>query len=140
MGRGENVRDWLYVEDHCRAIDLIIHAALADPKIIGQTFCVGGDSQKTNLQVTTSLLKLFGKDRSWIQPISHRLGHDAKYAIDSSKIKTRLSWSPRVTFAAGLAQTVAWYRQNVSWWKPLTNGRPNIDPRNQTKLAVNSLE
>ncbi|MEK9148312.1 MAG: dTDP-glucose 4,6-dehydratase [Patescibacteria group bacterium] len=134
MGKGENIRDWCYVLDHCRAIDLIIHAALKDPKIIGETFCVGGNSERTNLEVTKAILKLLGKDETWIEPIPHRLGHDARYAIDSSKIKKMLGWEPEATFEESLAETVKWFRENEWWWRPLKEGRPLIDPEVQRKL------
>lgn len=134
MGKGENVRDWIHVDDHCSAVDLIIHSALENSSLIGQTFCVGGNSERTNYQVTMKLLELFGKDESWIEPIEHRLGHDARYAIDSSKIKKILGWEPKHTFEDGLAKTVEWYRDNEWWWKPLKEGRPLIDPSEQRKL------
>ncbi len=119
MGQGENVRDWCYVLDHCRAIDLIIHAALKDKKITGETFCVGGKSERTNLEVTRTILKLLGKDESWIEPIPHRLGHDERYAISTKKIEKMLGWKPKYSFEESLAETVAWYQQNQSWWRPL---------------------
>src|SRR5258708_1028702 len=92
MGNGENVRDWIHVEDHCIAIGMIIEAVLDGKEIVGETFCVGGNSERTNLQVTQTLLEATGKDSSWVEPVSHRLGHDARYAIDSSKIKMVLGW------------------------------------------------
>ncbi len=137
MGKGENVRDWIHVLDHAGAIDMIIHAALKDPNIIGQTFCVGGNSERTNLQVTMELLKILGKDESWIEPIEHRLGHDSRYAIDSSKIKKVLGWEPQFTFEEWLPKTVEWYKNNEWWWKPLKEGRPLIDPADQKKLNKN---
>ncbi len=134
MGKGENVRDWIYVLDHARAIDTIIHAALKDPKIIGQTFCVGGNSERTNLQVTLAILRLMGKDKSWVELIEHRLGHDSRYAIDSSKIKKVLGWQPQYKFEDWLVKTVQWYQDNAWWWKPLREGRPIVDPIAQKKL------
>lgn len=134
MGKGENVRDWIHVEDHCQAIDLIIHAALKDPKIIGETFCVGGNSERTNLQVTLEVLKLLGKDKNWITPVEHRLGHDARYAIDSSKMKKVFGWKPQFSFEEWLPKTVEWYKTNTWWWKPLKEGRPLIDPKQQKEL------
>lgn len=136
MGKGENIRDWIYVEDHCRAIDTIIQAALKNPEIIGQTFCVGGNAERTNLQVTQALLKLLGKDASWIEPIPHRLGHDARYAIDSSKIKSLLGWSPQYQFETWLKKTVEWYKENEWWWRPLKENRPIVDPQVQHKLLI----
>lgn len=134
MGKGENIRDWIHVLDHARAVDMIIHAALKDEKIIGQTFCVGGNSERTNLQVTMAVLKQLGKDKSWITPIEHRLGHDARYAIDSSKIKKILGWTPQYTFEEWLPKTVEWYKNNEWWWKSLKENRPLVDPEQQKKL------
>lgn len=113
-GKGLNVRDWLYVEDHCRAIDLIIKKGR-----LGETYCVGGDSEKNNLEIAQAILKSFGKDESWIDYVEDRKGHDLRYAIDFSKIKEELGWQPTVDFAAGLEQTLNWYRQNENWWKKL---------------------
>jgi len=138
MGKGENVRDWIYVLDHCRAIDVVIHAALKDSKIVGQTFCVGGNSQRTNLQVTLEILRLMGKDKSWIQPVEHRLGHDARYAVDSSKIQRVLGWKPQYKFEKWLEKTVNWYKDNEWWWRSLKENRPIIDPAVQKKLLVKS--
>lgn len=137
MGKGENVRDWIHILDHARAVDMIIHAAIKDKKIIGQTFCVGGNSERTNLQVTMELLKILGKDESSIEPIEHRLGHDARYAIDSSKIKKMLGWEPQFTFEQWFPKTVEWYKNNEWWWRPLKEGRPLIDPADQKKLSKN---
>lgn len=126
MGKGENVRDWCYVLDHCRAIDLIIHAALKNDKIIGETFCVGGNSERTNREVTHEILKLLGKDQSWIEPIPHRLGHDERYAINSTKIKKLLGWQPQYSFEEALANTVTWYEQNHAWWRPLKEASEDL--------------
>lgn len=126
MGKGENIRDWIHVSDHCLAIDLIIHSALKDKSVIGQTFCVGGNAEKSNLQVTEEILRLLGKGKSWIQPIEHRLGHDARYAIDSSKIRRKLGWKPKYNFEQGLAETVKWYKNNEWWWKPLKTRAESI--------------
>ena len=134
MGKGENVRDWCYVLDHCRAIDLIIHSALKDSTLIGETFCVGGNSERTNYQVTQEILKILKKDESWIEHIEHRLGHDARYAIDSTKIKEVLGWEPSHSFEEWLPKTVKWYQESEWWWRPLKEGRPLIDPEVQRKL------
>ncbi len=128
MGNGENVRDWCYVEDHCSAMDLVINGALKDQKIIGETFCVGGDSEKSNIEITNILLEIFEMDNSWIEKIHHRLGHDERYAIDSSKIKKMLGWEPGNKLEDRLAETVQWYKDNERWWKPLKERRPVIDP------------
>ncbi len=133
MGKGENVRDWCYVLDHCEAIDIIIHAALEDSQIIGQTFCVGGNAERTNREVTNQILKFLGKDESWIEPIPHRLGHDERYSIDTTKMKRFFGWQPRYTFEEALAQTIDWYKENSWWWRPLIKGRPRIDPQYQKR-------
>ena len=134
MGKGENVRDWIHVFDHAQAVDLIIHAALKKPQVIGETFCVGGNSERTNYQVTQEILKILKKDESWIEHIEHRLGHDARYAIDSTKIKEVLGWEPSHSFEEWLPKTVKWYQENEWWWRPLKEGRPLIDPEVQRKL------
>ncbi len=134
MGKGENVRDWIYVLDHCSAIDTIIHAALDDPKLIGETFCVGGESERSNLQVTKAILKLMKKDDSMVEHIEHRLGHDMRYAIDNSKIKKVLGWKPKYKFEDWLTETVEWYIDNGWWWRPLKEGRPIVDPSEQRKI------
>lgn len=121
MGKGENIRDWCYVIDHCRAIDMVIRGALKDPGLLGQTFCVGGNAELTNYQVTRAILKHLGKDESWIEPVPDRLGHDNRYAIDTGKIKKILGWQPEYSFTFGLAETIEWYKSHESWWKPLTD-------------------
>ena len=115
-GDGMNVRDWLYVEDHCTAIDKIIR----DGKI-GETYCIGGDSEKTNKEITYKILELMGKDESSIEFIKDRPGHDKRYAIDFSKIKNELGWKPKVNFEEGLKKTVEWYKNNKGWWKKIIN-------------------
>lgn len=119
MGKGENVRDWIYVEDHCRAIDMIIKTALNDNKIVGETFCVGADEERTNMEITNAILDYFGKNEDWIEHIPHRLGHDMRYAIDSSKIRHGLGWKPLFTFDEWLPKTIQWYESNSDWWKSL---------------------
>ncbi len=116
-GDGMQVRDWLFVEDHCRAIDLILRQGKS-----GETYCVGGASERTNLDVITSLLKILKKDESSIEYVTDRLGHDRRYAIDFSKIKNELGWQPEVTFEEGLLQTVEWFVANRSWWERILSG------------------
>ncbi len=140
MGRGENVRDWIHVIDHCSAIDKVVHTALKDGAVVGETFCVGGNSERSNRQVTDQLLGLFGKDDTWIEPIPHRLGHDARYAIASGKIQKMLGWQPEFDFETWLAKTVDWYRENEWWWMPLKEGRPIVDPEAQLKLTSKGKE
>lgn len=113
-GQGLNVRDWLFVEDHCRAIDLIIRKGK-----IGETYCVGGDSEKSNIEIAKSILKSFGKDENWIEFVEDRKGHDLRYAIDFSKINKELGWKPTTDFETGLEKTLQWYRDNEDWWKKL---------------------
>jgi dTDP-glucose 4,6-dehydratase len=116
-GDGLNVRDWLYVEDHCSAIDLIIHKGR-----IGETYCVGGNSEKTNKEITYKILELMGKDESSIEFVKDRPGHDKRYAIDFSKIKNELDWEPSVTFEEGMQKTIEWYKNNEAWWKNIKSG------------------
>jgi dTDP-glucose 4,6-dehydratase len=130
MGKGENIRDWIHVEDHCSGIALIIKKALKNKELLGQRFCIGGDAERTNFQVTQELLKLLGKDEDSIQYVDHRLGHDQRYAIDSSKMK-KLGWNPKYTFEKGIAKTVSWYKTNSWWWLPLKKGRPVVDANHQ---------
>ena len=113
-GDGLYRRDWLYVEDHCEALDKIIHAGVP-----GETYCIGGDCEKTNLEITDAILKLLGKDESYIEHVPDRPGHDRRYAIDFAKIKQELKWAPRTSFAEGMKKTVEWYKKNERWWKPL---------------------
>jgi len=116
-GDGKNVRDWLYVEDHCKAIDLIIHQGK-----IGETYCIGGNAEKTNLEVAGKLLELMGKTESEIEYVKDRPGHDVRYAIDFSKINQELGWEPEVSFDEGMKKTVEWYKENEEWWKTVKDG------------------
>lgn len=120
MGRGENVRDWIYVEDHNRAVDIILQKGS-----VGETYCIGGE-EKTNLEVTKILLVLLGKGEEYIEYVEHRLGHDFRYAIDATKVKS-LGWIPEKSFEERIKETVDWYKENEWWWKPLKQGRPNVD-------------
>ncbi len=116
-GDGAQVRDWLYVEDHARAIALI----LAKGKI-GETYCVGGNGEQENIWIVKKLLELLGKDESRIEYVKDRPGHDRRYAINFSKIKNELGWEPMVTLEEGLAKTVAWFKANEAWWKRVKSG------------------
>jgi len=116
-GDGMNVRDWLFVSDHCSAIDAILHNGK-----IGETYCVGGNAEKTNKEITYKILELMGKDESSIEFAQDRPGHDKRYAIDFSKIKNELGWEPSVSFEDGLQKTVEWYKNNQDWWKEIKNG------------------
>ncbi len=112
-GDGMNVRDWLYVEDHCRGIDLVLRAGIR-----GEAYNLGADQERTNLEVTRRILALLGKGEDLIEPVADRPGHDRRYSLDSAKAKA-LGWTPRVGFEEGLERTVTWYRQNEAWWRRL---------------------
>lgn len=109
-GDGLNVRDWLYVLDHCRAIDMIL-----DGGRVGEVYNIGGHEERTNLDITQTLLKFFGKSDDLIFYVDDRLAHDRRYAIDPSKIEHELGWKPSVTFEAGIAKTFAWYEAHHAW-------------------------
>jgi len=115
-GDGMQVRDWLYVEDHCRAIDLIVH----NEKTVGETFCVGGLTKDIpNIQVVKKILKIMGKSEEDIEYVKDRPGHDRRYSVNWSKIKKTLGWEPKYDFDTWLEKTVKWYQNNTNWWKPL---------------------
>lgn len=111
-GDGKNVRDWIYVKDHCRAIDLILHKGK-----IGEVYNVGGNSEKSNLEVVKTILNILGKGEDLIEFVPDRLGHDRRYAINNHKIETELGFKREVTFEQGIEQTVNWYLNNDKWWK-----------------------
>ncbi len=114
-GDGKYVRDWLYVEDHCRAIDIVLKKGK-----VGETYLVGGLTEDiNNLEVAKRLLKIFGKDESLLKFVKDRPGHDRRYAVDWTKIKKELGWKPLFSFDEYLEKTVDWYRENGWWWKPL---------------------
>ncbi len=115
-GEGLQVRDWLYVTDHCRAIDKILQKGRA-----GETYCVGGDNQPTNLEIVQTLLRILGKDESMIEFVTDRPGHDFRYDIDYAKINRELNWSPSVSLEEGLEKTVNWFKENVVWWDKILN-------------------
>ncbi|GAB4200927.1 MAG: dTDP-glucose 4,6-dehydratase [Bacteroidia bacterium] len=124
-GKGENVRDWLYVEDHAKAIDLIFHKGK-----IGETYNIGGNSEKKNIEVVQTLCKLMnqkmnkpnGYYEKLITFVKDRAGHDLRYAIDFTKLKNELGWQPSVSFEQGISQTIDWYLQNAEWLKNVTSG------------------
>lgn len=116
-GTGENVRDWLYVKDHCEAIDRVIH----DGKV-GEVYNVGGHNERTNLEVVKTILHELGKPESLITYVGDRKGHDMRYAIDPTKISTELGWLPTVKFDDGIKMTIQWYLDNKSWWENIING------------------
>jgi len=112
-GDGHNERDWLYVEDHCSALHLLV-----DQGVAGEIYNIGAGAQLPNLELTRAILEHLGKDDSWIEWVPDRLGHDYRYAVDTSKL-TALGWSPAHEFAARLEDTIAWYRDRRDWWEPL---------------------
>ena len=116
-GKGENVRDWLYVEDHCSAIDLIIHKGR-----VGEVYNIGGHNEKTNLEVVKIILKELGKSEDLIKYVTDRPGHDMRYAIDPSKIHKELGWLPETKFEDGIKKTIKWYLDNKEWWQHIING------------------
>ncbi|MDD5083556.1 MAG: dTDP-glucose 4,6-dehydratase [Candidatus Moranbacteria bacterium] len=116
-GDGMQVRDWLFVEDHCRAIDMIVHKGM-----LGETYCVGGASERANIDIVKQLLSLMGKDETSIEYVTDRPGHDRRYAINFSKIQKELGWEPTVTLEEGLASTVEWFMQHEDWWKKIKSG------------------
>lgn len=116
-GDGLQVRDWLYVEDHCRAIDLIIHHGK-----LGETYCIGGNAEKENIWIVKKLLELLGKNESSIEYVKDRAGHDRRYAINFTKIKNELGWQSTVTLEEGLAKTIEWFKANESWWQNVKSG------------------
>lgn len=109
-GDGLNVRDWLYVYDHCSAIDAVLHNGK-----VGEIYNIGGHNEKTNLEITRLILDAMGKDGSYIEYVSDRLGHDRRYAISNDKITSELGWKPSVTFEEGIKLTIDWYLNNTNW-------------------------
>ncbi|PEF42460.1 dTDP-glucose 4,6-dehydratase [Bacillus wiedmannii] len=113
-GDGLNVRDWLHVTDHCSAIDVVLHKGR-----IGEVYNIGGNNEKTNVDVVEQIISLLGKTKEDIAYVTDRLGHDRRYAIDAQKMKNELGWEPQYTFEQGLKETVEWYEYHIEWWKPL---------------------
>lgn len=116
-GKGENVRDWLYVEDHCRAIDLIIHNGR-----VGEVYNVGGHNEMKNIDIVKMICKELGKPESLITYVADRKGHDMRYAIDPTKIHNELGWLPETKFADGIKKTIQWYLDNKEWWETIISG------------------
>jgi len=113
-GDGKNVRDWIYVEDHCSALDLIAHRGAN-----GATYLVSAENELSNRELVTKLAAHFGKGPEVLESVTDRAGHDRRYALDPGKLRSELGWRPRVAFEDALGRTVAWYRENPSWWTPL---------------------
>ncbi len=116
-GDGSNVRDWIYVEDHCRALDVILHHGVS-----GEIYNIGGACERTNLDVVKTILEIVGNPESLIQFDKDRPGHDRRYAMDFSKLQGELDWQPKVTFEEGIKQTVTWYIDNQDWWQRIKTG------------------
>jgi dTDP-glucose 4,6-dehydratase len=112
-GTGKNIRDWIHVEDHCKAIDFLL-----DKGSSGEIYNIGGENERTNLEITEEILALLKKDHSLIEHVRDRPGHDFRYSLDCSKLR-RLGWKPLQSFEEALADTVRWYRENEWWWRPL---------------------
>src|SRR6185295_10838049 len=112
--------DWLHVDDHCRGIDLVIHKGKP-----GEVYNIGVGNEVRNVDLTHTILGLMGKPLSLIRPVEDRLGHDRRYAVDTTKLKG-LGWTPQVAFEDGLAATVRWYQQNESWWRPIKENDPKF--------------
>jgi len=116
-GEGLNIRDWLYVKDHCSAIDLIIHNGR-----VGEVYNIGGHNEKANIDVVKTILKELGKPESLITYVTDRKGHDMRYAIDPTKIHNELGWLPETKFADGIKKTIQWYLDNREWWETIISG------------------
>jgi len=116
-GAGENVRDWLYVEDHCRAIDRILESGR-----LGQVYNVGGHNEMRNIDIVRLICQVLGKPESLITHVADRKGHDQRYAIDPAKIHRELGWLPETKFADGIQKTIRWYLDNRSWWEDILSG------------------
>ena len=116
-GDGKNVRDWLHVKDHCRAIDIVLREGE-----VGEVYNIGGNNEKTNLEITEAILNTLNKPKDLIKFVKDRLGHDRRYAIDSSKMKEELNWEPEYTFEEGIAETIQWYIDNEDWWRSIKSG------------------
>lgn len=110
-GDGKNIRDWLHVLDHCIAIDLVMHEG-----VIGEVYNIGGYNERTNLEVVKTIINTLGKSEDLVEFVQDRLGHDKRYAIDSSKLQ-KLGWRPQFTFETGIAKTIQWYIDNREWWE-----------------------
>ncbi len=116
-GTGEAVRDWIYVDDHNRGVMMIIEKGK-----IGETYCLGADGEKTNLEITGKILEFMGKGEDQIEYVADRKGHDLRYGINASKIKNELGWEPEIEFEDGLKKTIEWYENNQTWWKNIKSG------------------
>jgi dTDP-glucose 4,6-dehydratase len=128
-GDGQNVRDWLHVTDHCRALDLLIERGRP-----GEVYNVGAGNETKNADLTGRILKILDKPDSLIQPVTDRPGHDRRYSLDTTKLRA-LGWEPRVPFHEGLRATVDWYVENEWWWRPIKEGDPAFNRYYQAQYA-----
>ncbi|GIK83911.1 MAG: dTDP-glucose 4,6-dehydratase [Patescibacteria group bacterium] len=128
-GDGMQVRDWLYVQDHCTAIDLVLHADKSS-----NTYVVGGLTEDVpNIEIVKMILKIMGKGEDMIEFVTDRPGHDKRYSVNWSKIKTELGWKPSVSFEEGLEKTIHWYQENRHWWEPLKAANQEFFKKNYSK-------
>jgi len=116
-GQGKNIRDWIYVDDHNSGVDAIIKKGR-----VGETYCLGGNRELTNLELTNKILELMGQSQEMIEYVADRPGHDLRYAMDYSKATDELGWEPKVDFETGLKKTIEWYKNNQVWWKNIKSG------------------
>ena len=126
-GDGLNVRDWLYVYDHCKAIDVVLHNGK-----VGEVYNIGGHNEKTNMEITRLILEAMGKDESSIKYVEDRLGHDRRYAIANDKIQSELGWKPSVTFEEGIKMTIDWYLNNQDWIKSIEEKKANFENKKES--------
>jgi dTDP-glucose 4,6-dehydratase len=131
-GDGQNERDWLHVSDHCRALDVVIERGAP-----GEVYNVGGGNHVKNADLTRRILQLVGKPESLIRHVADRPGHDRRYSLDTTKLRS-LGWQPRVEFEQGLADTVTWYRQNEWWWRPIKQEDPSFEAYYKTQYGGRS--
>lgn len=115
-GKGDNVRDWIYVLDNCAGIDKVLHKGK-----IGEIYNIGGENERTNMEITNMILEGVGKDKSWIKYVEDRQGHDFRYALDIGKVK-KLGWKPKYSFDKAMKETIEWYKENQEWWKKIKSG------------------
>lgn len=113
-GDGMNVRDWIHVKDHCNAIDIIIHKGK-----VGEIYNIGGNNERTNIEIVKLILKELGKPESLIKFVTDRPGHDKRYAISNTKMETEFGWKPQVDFEVGIRETIRWYIEHEDWWQEI---------------------